>query len=137
MTLAFEASKVNTDRWYSIRPLSIAISEFSLLEAKDNALSPSTEPIHVILWFDVVPVMFGPNITGTYHVQSDIGAINRTGSVSGSFYKDGGEYYAVNGDITANGAQKLALSANRSSAIYGASIGVQPASQRFLACIKF
>ena len=77
-----------------------------------------------------------PNITGTYHVQSDIGAINRTGSVSGSFYKDGGEYYAVNGDITANGAQKLALSANRSSEIYGSSTVVQPASLRSLVCIK-
>ena len=62
MALAFEASKVNTDRWYSPRPLEIAISEFSLLEAKDNALSPSALPIHEILWFDVVPVMFGlPN----------------------------------------------------------------------------
>ena len=78
----------------------------------------------------------GPNITGTYRVQNDIGAINQTGSVSGAFYKDGGEYYSVNGNINSYGAQPLALSANRSSAIYGASNVVHPASLRGLACIK-
>nr|DAZ83795.1 MAG TPA: hypothetical protein [Caudoviricetes sp.] len=59
MALDFEASKVNTDRWYSNRPLEIDISEFSRLDAKDNELSLSVVPIHGILWFDVVPVMLG------------------------------------------------------------------------------
>lgn len=84
----------------------------------------------------VSPVMFGPNITGSYHVQSNIGAINSNGSASGSFYKDEGEYYSVNGNSSSSGAKPLALSANRSSAIYGASSVVQPMSFRALACIK-
>lgn len=77
-----------------------------------------------------------PNITGKYRIQSDIGAINGTGSASGSFYKDEGNYYSVNGNISSPGAKQLALSANRSSAIYGASSAVQPMSIRLLACIK-
>lgn len=129
IALAFEASKVNTDRWYSHRPLSIAISEFSWLEAKDNALSPSTEPIHVILWFDVVPVMFGPNISGAFATD-----IEAAGTSTGAFYKGGTDQTTGSANDSYGGV--IGFEASRSSPIFGSSDTVQPPALQSLACIK-
>lgn len=135
MALVFEASKVNTDRWYSHRPPEIDISEFSRLDAKDNELSLSAVPIHGILWFDVVPVMLGPNITGkTGSAKLQNGPAEYTKG-DGAFRRSGGSIES--GD----GAQWTGIcwdfDASWSSSTFGTSQTVQPTSLCLMPCIKF
>ena len=87
------------------------------------------------LLFPIPPVMFGlPNITGT--------ACSSGGSW-GSGSKFSGALYVTNGDLIDSGqeggrnAAQINFDASRSSSIYSASNTVQPASLRYLACIKF
>ena len=131
MALAFEASKVKTDRWYSHRPPEIDISEFSRLDAKDNELSLSAVPIHGILWFDVVPVMLGPNITGGIEL-SHLSASGATGSIT--LTRGGSANYGTSvGSRTVN----MGIDASLSSYVYGTVSTVQPKSLLLSPCIKF
>ena len=76
------------------------------------------------------PVMFGPNISG------DAGIFLYYGKGDEGFL-----YQGTNGAVNRSGADgnmnyHILFDAARSSAIYGSSTVVQPASSRFLACIK-
>lgn len=78
----------------------------------------------------------GPNITGQYQVQFDIGAINDANLASGAFYGAGGVLYNVNGIREGASSVPIAFSASRVNSIYGRSSIVQPESIQLLACIK-
>ena len=76
------------------------------------------------------PIAAGlPNVTGAFGSMSHISA---TGAFLGS-----GDVDPLTGGTTGGGVIYTDFSANRSSAIYGSSSGVQPNSIRLLVCIKF
>ena len=78
---------------------------------------------------DMEPMMFGlPNIIGAIRPYSSPG-----GDIEGAFLSEPGNSTASRGS---GSGINILLDASSSSSIYGASNVVQPASQRFLACIK-
>ena len=93
----------------------------------------------------VYPVMFGPNITGSFRNPN----ANLAGFLSdeyaddlyygGAFYKysTGKQYSNNNNEIYDNMLTGLGFSASYSSSAYGNSSAVQPASLRLIHCIKF
>lgn len=82
--------------------------------------------------------MFGlyPNISGGLKAGGVYSSYDVMGALDGSKIVTGSNGASHNSVIN---SQILSLTFNASNAngLYGASIGVQPASQRFLACIKF
>lgn len=78
-----------------------------------------------------VPLMFGPNITGTE--QSDENPPIET--CTGAFYKAGS--YSNTGAGSVVGSGILGFDASRASSLFGKSTVVQPDSLRALPCIKF
>lgn len=89
-------------------------------------------------WSLTEPVMFGPNITGNIQRSLDglFGWWN--GSSSGAFSLETKSDSFTDGDTMQNLVNVITFSAARSSSIYGNGNfpTVQPASVRFLPCIK-
>lgn len=83
---------------------------------------------------DVEPVMFGPNITGKVMVGGyQLMTSKHTGAFFGSDYGTA-DYHGQDG--RQNVPTTFGIDASRSSAVYGRSSTVQPASTRMLLCIK-
>lgn len=78
----------------------------------------------------MVPLMFGPNITGTE--QSDENPPIE--DCTGAFYKAGS--YSNTGAGSVSGSGILGFDASRASSLFGKSATVQPQSVRLLPCIK-
>lgn len=85
-----------------------------------------------------VPVMFGPNITGSFTVYTryfENENANEANEASGAFSIENaggsGESYRL-----ANNRPRWTFMASRSSSRYGEYSTVQPASLRLLPCIK-
>lgn len=76
------------------------------------------------------PLMFGPNIIG--YDRRDVFT-----QVSGSFYEFDGDRRGGAGTDSGSARSGVYFDASRSSAVYGSSTVVQPASILSLACIKF
>ena len=84
---------------------------------------------------DILPVMFGPNISGTFTVYTAYAPTENKNGATGSFYlSDGGGQ--GESSVLAGTRPKWNLSASRSSSVYGESSSVQPPSLRVLPCIK-
>ena len=82
------------------------------------------------------PVMFGPNITGSFYVGNAQYKSNQTSpSPSGafSFGADGG---VIGRDWSPGLGGLYSLSAQKSQPLFGAAQTVQPPSLRLLPCIK-
>ena len=84
--------------------------------------------------------MFGlyPNITGAIASTNALGVGNGDPSQSGALsmvYVD--QWWSGFGEAAGKYLRSISFDASGSSATYGASSTVQPASLRFLACIKF
>lgn len=80
------------------------------------------------------PVMFGPNITGKVMVGGyQLMTSKHTGAFFGSDYGTA-DYHGQ--DVRQNVPTTFGIDASRSSAVYGRSSTVQPASTRMLLCIK-
>ena len=87
---------------------------------------------------DVEPVMFGPNISGSFTLQK-AGEFNSAhGDISeGPFYKSSSKKGQFNNAAEwASEVPRVLFSASRSSSEYGNSTSVQPASIRLIHCIK-
>ena len=89
---------------------------------------PFMAPISLCMRY--VPVMFGPNITGTYRSMNCMKMVE----TSGAIYKSGDSYVDNAPTVLETGG--LALDASLSSAIYGRSQTVQPNSLQLLPCIR-
>ena len=104
----------------------VASPESDLEKAPDAdwPLYPTTLP--------VLPVMFGPNISG--QETSKWGLINAT--FSGALYpvKSSANHIGEGGG---NSVYVFGIDASRSSSLYGKSATAQPESLRLLPCIKF
>ena len=87
----------------------------------DWPLYPTTLP--------VLPVMFGPNITGKFSASS----YNTAGTKNGAF-RVGAITDCPNKDN--NGGHWFYFDASSSNGVYGSSQTVQPQSLRILLCIK-
>ena len=76
-----------------------------------------------------LPLMFGPNITGTFK------GTGSSKSFSGAFYNDEGGNFTIGGF---NGSNTIgyAFEAKRSNSAFGKATTVQPASLRVLTLIK-
>lgn len=106
----------------------VASPESDLEKAPDAdwPLYPTTLP--------VLPVMFGPNITGKVMVGGyQLMTSKHTGAFFGSDYGTA-DYHGQDG--RKNVPTTFGIDASRSSAVYGRSSTVQPASTRMLLCIK-
>ena len=78
---------------------------------------------------DVEPVMFGPNITGTFNPVSQTGD-----DPTGAFHRLTGD--GMTGYQIFSGKCRYGFDASGSSSIYGSASTVQPAALRFIPCIK-
>ena len=76
------------------------------------------------------PVMFGPNITGN---TGDRGGLTVDARDNGCFYIQDASRNFNDGEWS---QVTLYLDASRSSSVFGGASTVQPASLRFLPCIK-
>lgn len=86
----------------------------------------------------VPPVMFGPNISGSFTLQK-AGEFNSAHGdiLEGPFYKSSSKKGQFNNAAEwASEAPRVLFSASRSSSKYGNSTSVQPASIRLIHCIK-
>lgn len=82
----------------------------------------------------IEPLMFGPNITGKVMVGGyQLMTSKHTGAFFGSDYGTA-DYHGQDG--RQNVPTTFGIDASRSSAVYGRSSTVQPASTRMLLCIK-
>lgn len=85
------------------------------------------------------PLMFGPlpNISGSVEMEGASGAalLYADAKVEGALQTKGSSSVVPNG--TDGNGKHLAIDASRVSAVYGGASSVQPASLRFLPCIKF
>ena len=81
------------------------------------------------------PMMFGPNIIGAFanYGLKEIGEGTASGSFAMEAFTSKTEQATL---VTKNTAPKISFDSSRSSSLYGASDIVQPASLRYLACIK-
>lgn len=82
--------------------------------------------------------MFGPNIIGEIASTNGLGVGNGNSSMSGALsmvYVD--QRWAGFEDAAGKYLRSISFDASGSSATYGASSTVQPASLRYLACVKF
>ena len=89
------------------------------------------------LRFPMLPVMFGPNITGAIASTNALGVGNGDPSQSGALsmvYVD--QWWSGFGEAAGKYLRSISFDASGSSATYGASATVQPKSLRALACIK-
>ena len=77
----------------------------------------------------MLPVIFGPNITGNVNVAKGWGSI----ADAGALYREGTTQAPGGG--AANGTY-VYLVASRSSSVFGSSSTVQPPSVALLPCIK-
>lgn len=85
-----------------------------------------------------VPLMFGPNISGSFTLQK-AGEFNSAHGdiLEGPFYKSSSKKGQFNNAAEwASEAPRVLFSASRSSSKYGNSTSVQPASIRLIHCIK-
>ena len=81
-----------------------------------------------------VPMMFGlPNITGWFTLGRNSGHVSK---VDGTLFYFGEADRSAAATADANDAQHAVFDPSRANATYGSSSVVQPASSRFLACIK-
>ena len=94
-----------------------------------SALASSMHPYSP----DILPVMFGPNITGKWMAR---GPEWSTHESSGACLAYDSGVSAGGGHATAATTAALDVSANRSSSTYGSASTVQPASARVFPCIK-
>ena len=84
----------------------------------------------------VVPVMFGPNITGTFNAQANnYQNSNWAAKVSGAFV-DSKPYPGAQHAYTQVSGNGYGFDASSSNATYSKSTTVQPAALRVLPCIK-
>ena len=77
------------------------------------------------------PVMFGPNITGTFTEHGNTSGLKCTGAFTGEA--------RIGLNSNQGGAWdggRVTMNSSRSSSVYGAASTVQPASTRLLYCIK-
>lgn len=103
----------------------VASPESDLEKAPDAdwPLYPTTQP--------VLPVMFGPNITGTFTEHGNTSGLKCTGAFTGEA--------RIGLNSNQGGAWdggRVTMNSSRSSSVYGAASTVQPASTRLLYCIK-
>ena len=78
-----------------------------------------------------VPVMFGPNITGTFTEHGNTSEMKCTGAFTGEA--------RIGLGSNSGGARdggRVTMNSSRSSSVYGSSSVVQPSSARLLFCIK-
>ena len=85
-----------------------------------------------------VPVMFGPNISGSFTLQKAGEFDSAHGDIlEGPFYRSSAKKGQFNNAAEwATEAPRVLFSASRSSSKYGNSTSVQPASIRLIHCIK-
>lgn len=85
----------------------------------------------------MVPLMFGPNITGTTSNQriTWIGSVEGESALSFASSKENSDIAIDNGRWEYQ-RSVLTFDASKANAIYGATSMVQPSAMRFLACIK-
>ena len=79
----------------------------------------------------IAPVMFGPNITGTFTEHGNTSGLKCTGAFTGEA--------RIGLNSNQGGAWdggRVTMNSSRSSSVYGAASTVQPASTRLLYCIK-
>lgn len=81
------------------------------------------------------PVMFGPNITGSFGRLTGTRGVD-AGNFSGAFALNGASNLSHGGQDTATNARNSDFDASRCSVIYGETETVQPPALRALACIK-
>lgn len=78
-----------------------------------------------------VPVMFGPNITGTFTEHGNTSGLKCTGAFTGE------ARIGLNSNQGgASDGGRVTMNSSLSSSVYGAASTVQPASTRLLYCIK-
>lgn len=84
------------------------------------------------------PVMFGPNISGSFTLQKAGEFDSAHGDIlEGPFYRSSAKKGQFNNAAEwATEAPRVLFSASRSSSKYGNSTSVQPASIRLIHCIK-
>lgn len=77
------------------------------------------------------PVMFGPNITGTFTEHGNTSGLKCTGAFTGE------ARIGLNSNQGgASDGGRVTMNSSLSSSVYGAASTVQPASTRLLYCIK-
>lgn len=103
----------------------LLVSPSELKRAPDDLIAPemSFGAVHV-------PLMFGrPNITGKFGEVKDFKTSTQIGAFSGEAKGIGGVMEGERGGV-------ISFDASRSSSLYGKSGSLQPASVRFLPCIR-
>lgn len=104
--------------------------------------SPVNAPVHfspeVFPCSVNVPVMFGPNISGSFTLQKAGEFDSAHGDIlEGPFYRSSAKKGQFNNAAEwAAEVPRVLFSASRSSSEYGNSTSVQPASIRLIHCIK-
>ena len=85
-----------------------------------------------------MPVMFGPNISGSFTLQKSGEFNSAHGDISeGPFYKSSSKKGQFNNAAEwASEVPRVLFSASRSSNLYGNSSTVQPSTIRTMLCIK-
>ena len=94
-----------------------------VVEKAPLAVAKQDVPVVVVL-----PVMFGPNITG------ELQSVRSYGTGTGAFYQ--GETGYGYSHMSSTGRDSVAFSAGRSSSLYDEASTVQPSSLRLVHCIK-
>ena len=125
-----DASKLGVDTSFPVlrSPWLKVASDFVKAPVYSTFITPNSP------W--LVPIMFGPNISGQHNVPNG----NRSGD---ALYVDvrGSFGYVSQASQTGNAGDggvgcRIDINASRSSAVFGASATVQPSSMYQLACIK-
>lgn len=106
------------------------------VESQENAPVASPFKTALVMSVKAVPLMFGPNITGSI-VPETRNDDTLQGEFSGAFsQKEDGQQGATGTDYLQGHVYGFAFSAFSSNSIYGASSSVQPPALRVLPCIK-
>lgn len=103
------------------------------VESQENAPVASPFKTALIMSVKAVPLMFGPNISGNVSAfASWTGGTN-----DGALIRHEGKNAGMAGGSGTAIQVEIGFNAAKSFALYGKSSFVQPASIRFLPCIKF
>ena len=113
----------------------------SQLDALRPPMSPSLQrapdhptPLHPFAT-SPVPVMFGPNITGSLYAGGIFSCYEAVGALAGSNVGNRNRG-ATHSDAKNTQVLELLFKADNSNDLYGSSSSVQPSSLRLLPCIK-
>ena len=126
-----DASKLGVDTSFPVlrSPWLKVASDFVKAPVYSTFITPNSP------W--LVPLMFGPNITGTTSNQriTWIGSAEGESALSFASSKENSDIAIDNGRWEYQ-RSVLTFDASKANTIYGATSMVQPSSMRFLACIK-